>query len=329
MEYQPVPERGETEEPPFYNCSECFEPIEIIQIENNNIKFKCYNKNTPHEKEMSIKEYINKMKPDIKPDKCFIDNHNKEYEYYCIECKTHLCKECLKQREHINHDKIILNEIIPNEKEEEMIKHIIEQYNNKKYEDLKNLYELIYNAYKNYSNNYYFMMNINNILINYINNNKDYKISEFDFNNIKKIKDKIEQITDIKKKSIYELQKHIIEQNIILDKIKKANIDSQSILNKIIEQNEKEIKNLKENNNKYEKELYNIKNKKNKYENKIIELIKNIIDEINSINIILKLEKNNKLNNIKIENIDEISNIINEELKRIKNYINNNKIEKK
>ena len=166
MEKQSIPEQGETDIP-FYNCSECFEPIEIISIDDKNIKFKCYNDKNPHEKEIPIKEYINKMKPDIKIDICFIDGHNKKNEYYCIECRTHLCEDCIKQREHINHDKIIIKEISPNENELRLLEKIIEEYKDKD-EDLKQLYELIYDSYKSFNNNYYFIKNINNILFNQI-----------------------------------------------------------------------------------------------------------------------------------------------------------------
>ena len=47
---------------PFYNCSECSSPIEIISLDNINIKFKCYNKKNSHEIKMTINEYLNKMK---------------------------------------------------------------------------------------------------------------------------------------------------------------------------------------------------------------------------------------------------------------------------
>ena len=36
---------GEGETPdPYYNCSECSSPIEIIYIDNKIIEFKCFNK---------------------------------------------------------------------------------------------------------------------------------------------------------------------------------------------------------------------------------------------------------------------------------------------
>ena len=37
-------EEQEIETPePFYNCSECSSPIEILSLDNINIKFKCFN----------------------------------------------------------------------------------------------------------------------------------------------------------------------------------------------------------------------------------------------------------------------------------------------
>ena len=50
----------ETNEP-FYNCSECSSLIEIINIDQNNIEFKCCNKLQSHHKIIPINEYIPKM----------------------------------------------------------------------------------------------------------------------------------------------------------------------------------------------------------------------------------------------------------------------------
>ena len=46
----------------YYSCSECKSIIEILSIDENNISFKCNNKNKKHELTLSIKEYLNKMK---------------------------------------------------------------------------------------------------------------------------------------------------------------------------------------------------------------------------------------------------------------------------
>ena len=81
-------EEGETKEEEiklneiYYNCTECFSPIEILYINEkvNIIEFKCIINN--HIKRLSIKEYIKEMKKfnnkNINDDKC--NNHNKKYE---------------------------------------------------------------------------------------------------------------------------------------------------------------------------------------------------------------------------------------------------------
>ena len=119
----------------FYNCTECSSPIEILYIneKTNIIEFKCtINK---HLKKLSIKEYINEMKKfndkNIHNDICLEDNHNKEYEFYCLNCKKHLCKECIKTRDHINHNKKIILEIQPSKKELNIIDNIIKFYEDK------------------------------------------------------------------------------------------------------------------------------------------------------------------------------------------------------
>ena len=103
----------------YYNCTECQSHIEILSIKEKEsiIEFKCLNNN--HRKKIPIKEYINKMKDfnnkNINDDIC--NNHNKKYKCYCLNCNKHICKDCLKSRNHINHNKCILIEFQPNEKE--------------------------------------------------------------------------------------------------------------------------------------------------------------------------------------------------------------------
>ena len=83
-----------------------------------------------------------------------------------------------------------------------------------------------------------------------------------------------------------------------------------------------------------EKEITQIEliKKYERYIDKTIEIFKIILNKINSIHTLLKLENNNKLNNFinkyplninNLFNIDEISNIINEELDKFKIYYNN------
>ena len=118
-----------------YNCSECSSPIEILSIDakNGNIEFNCVKNN--HKRRMPIKEYLDKMKKykkyndqNINNDKCI---HNNKYECFCSECKKHLCKECLKSRDHINHQKVNIIEIQPNKNELKIIEKIIEFYDDR------------------------------------------------------------------------------------------------------------------------------------------------------------------------------------------------------
>ena len=113
-----------------YNCTECSSPIEILSINENKytIEFKCIKNN--HKGKMFIKDYIEKMKifnnNKINSDICDIKEHNKKkFQSYCLSCNMHLCKECLKLRNHISHNKIDIVEIQPNQKELNMIEKII------------------------------------------------------------------------------------------------------------------------------------------------------------------------------------------------------------
>ena len=134
----------------YYNCIECSSPIEIILIKDNYIEYKCINNN--HERKILIKEYIEKMKKynnkNNNNDECNIHNNNK-YECYCIECNKHLCKEYLKLREHIGHNKINIIEIKPNENEINIFKNIIKYYDNK----INELEIEKYNIIKDINNN--------------------------------------------------------------------------------------------------------------------------------------------------------------------------------
>ena len=94
-----------------YNCPECSSLIEIISINDNILEFKCIN-NENHSNKIKINDYFEKMKKYIDNknlnDKC--ENHNDEYKVYCLNCKSHLCKECLPPRMHKTHNKKILGE---------------------------------------------------------------------------------------------------------------------------------------------------------------------------------------------------------------------------
>ena len=249
----------------YCHCSECPKPMEIISLDNNIIKFICTNEEDKHEKEMLLRDFIIKMnlnkKCDIK-DTCF--KHQREYKYFCVDCNKHLCEICLESRDHYNHIKNdIEKEIKPKKNEikkfEDIIKELdmkIEQYeiknanendiNNLK--DIKELYDIIYNTYNDYRNNYYNSININKILINYYNNKND--INNNEYKNLAKIKkheklnfNEDERSIDgiikenkklIKEKDDIKLQyKNIIdliqEQNIILKKLEEGKNSKEEI----------------------------------------------------------------------------------------------------
>ena len=140
-----ITEKGETQEIQetmelnsinkiFYNCSECSSLIEILSInENNNIiEFNCLNKNFNHNKKltMPIKEYLEKMKKfnknKLNKDECEI--HKAKYLCYCFDCNCHLCKECLKEGNHLNHVKNNIIEIEPSKEELNIMEEIIKEY---------------------------------------------------------------------------------------------------------------------------------------------------------------------------------------------------------
>ena len=119
-----------------YTCSECSSLIEILSIneDKNEISFKCVNNIKHANQKMNINDYLEKMKKFIDKnnlrDKC--KNHsNKEYLCYCFNCRYHLCKECIKSKEHKKHNKIYLIELQPNEEDIDKLKNKIETYNNK------------------------------------------------------------------------------------------------------------------------------------------------------------------------------------------------------
>ena len=117
----------------YYNCSECKSPIEILTLNEveSTIEFKCINNN--HKIKMPIGEYIDKMKKyndkNINCDVCSNKDHgHNNYEYYCLDCNQHLCKECLSFRTHKDHNKKIILEVKPNKNELNIIENIIKYY---------------------------------------------------------------------------------------------------------------------------------------------------------------------------------------------------------
>ena len=209
---------------------------------------------------------------------------NHEYEVYCFKCKMHLCKECLKKGEHSLHEKNIIYENYPLEKEKEIHKKIINLY----YKEKKFLEKEKTEKMKELYNNF----NLLNEEIEIEKNNK-IKSTNVEFNN------ELKQNEKNLNNSLEELKKKY-EKNIILLK-KNYNINKEKISNKYIKiKNNSEI-------------LYNDKLKKNKieYENKIdnLEFDKkiNYIKDLISLNEIIKNSQekypNNYFYNINIQNI--------------------------
>ena len=120
-----------------YNCTECPSLIEILSInkETSIIKFKCINEDKNNIKEMPIKQYLSEMEKynneQINDDICPIHNINNKYTNYCLNCKEHLCNNCLLTKSHINHNKNNIIEIQPTDDDLNKMKEIIKNYQNK------------------------------------------------------------------------------------------------------------------------------------------------------------------------------------------------------
>ena len=149
----PTPgEVGETEELKNNNftiCPDCGSSIEMLSINENKIEYRCLNEKKKHTEDTkftkTIEEYLEKVKEiednnfDEIKDKCHKENHNlNNYVSYCLDCRCHLCNECLKTKEHINHRKSNIIEVQPIEEEKELIKEVINDHKEKK-KNLENL----------------------------------------------------------------------------------------------------------------------------------------------------------------------------------------------
>ena len=245
-------DEGETNEP-FYQSSEskCYSPIEIIYLDKENMGFKCFNPKGSHQINMKIKDYLDIIKMNAynnNNEKCKINGHYKEIESYCLECNIHLCKFCLQSREHLSHNKINIKEIIPTYNEIKLIKKIIKVIEDKKeFKDLKNLYETIFDNYKKYSNNYHHCINLNFIIVIYIEKislNKNL-LSKEEYENIIKIKNGKQ--TDNK-----------ILINNLLDKNENYEKEINN-LKEIINNKQNGISTLKEDNKKLSEEINDLK----------------------------------------------------------------------
>ena len=264
MESSTIEDKNLNEAPSFtsefikqysFDSTECSSSsIEIISIDENksSIDFKCYEENPNEKKNMSLKDFFEKKdiycKKSIKEDKCpkhSLDSSDNNYISYCFDCKTHLCKECLKTRIHINHNKNYLIEIQPTQDELNLFDEVSKDYaiciENLKQEK-KNTIEGLKRSLeinKNDENNKL----KKKIGINKTKEKKELLMNDKNYlNDIEEIKKKYEN--EIKfRKDVYNLEKEEIlrkyklinEQNVIKNRI---NIEN------LIKKNDEIIENL-------------------------------------------------------------------------------------
>ena len=209
----------------YYNCTECNALIEILSIDEkeNTIEFLCSNQ---HKKLMPIKEFLDKMMDndnvDINKDICQI--HKNQYMSFCFDCKKHLCKDCLKTRDHIYHNKNNIIEIQPIKTELKIIKKIVKYYDDK-LEKLKNKKFLIKKRLNSFLDKC--KTNIDNILQKEINSSETKKKLELENNKIKFSSD-IKKIREKYEKEIKNLKELFNKNEIIIDnkyQIKKEKLE--------------------------------------------------------------------------------------------------------
>jgi hypothetical protein len=209
----------------YYNCTECNSLIEILSIDEkeNTIEFLCSNQ---HKKLMPIKEFLDKMMDndnvDINKDICQI--HKNQYMSFCFDCKKHLCKDCLKTRDHIYHNKNNIIEIQPIKTELKIIKKIVKYYDDK-LEKLKNKKFLIKKRLNSFLDKC--KTDIDNILQKEINNSETKKKLELENNKIKFSSD-IKKIREKYEREIKNLKEIFNKNEIIIDnkyQIKKEKLE--------------------------------------------------------------------------------------------------------
>ena len=209
----------------YYNCTECNALIEILSIDEkeNTIEFLCSNQ---HKKLMPIKEFLDKMMDndnvDINKDICQI--HKNQYMSFCFDCKKHLCKDCLKTRDHIYHNKNNIIEIQPIKTELKIIKKIVKYYDDK-LEKLKNKKFLIKKRLNSFLDKC--KTDIDNIFQKEINSSETKKKWELENNKIKFSSD-IKKIREKYEKEIKNLKELFNKNEIIIDnkyQIKKEKLE--------------------------------------------------------------------------------------------------------
>jgi len=314
----------------YYNCTECSSLIEIISFdeENNMIEFKCTNKNS-HKLKMPIKEYLEKMEKfrqkSINEDICKEHSYSKNNKYiaYCFDCRLHLCEECLKTRNHINHNKNYIMEIKPIKEELNIMEGIIKYYkiqiDNFKNEKLIKTMELK-NTFESQK------LDENNRIKEIIQNNKNINEMELKLNEDKYLQD-IKVINNTCKNELRERnKKYDQDKNEINKKFKLKNnkeyIMHEMRMNNINKKYQEQINNLD-----YDKKIdkindirrineivYNTYNENNNNFYNSVNINKCLLSYYNNEyiknNIMKRILDNNYENIIKIKNVDKNEEII-------------------
>ena len=301
----------------FYNNSyhyiESPSSIEILTINEDNgiIEFKCLKEDREEIKTMLIKDFLEKKekytKKIIKDEKCKIhSSYDNNYISYCFDCKIHLCKECLKSRIHINHNKNYLIEIQPTEDELSLIEEVTKSYK-KTIENLEQEKIIKMNQLEESLNlKIYIEDKILKKKLVRNSDNMEKKLIESKngfLNDIKEIKKRYENEINLRKIN-YEKEK-----NEIINKYKLIN-DKESVINKL---------NIEKINKKYKEELNSLPfDKKIENMDNIIKINEFVYNDYNN-------SKNNYYNALNINNLllffcknDYISNKI------MKNFLKNN-----
>jgi len=282
----------------FEYCTRCKQVI-CDKCKENHIK---NNNNIEHSFIYNNEKYL----------KCLTHLQNNKYIVFCKECKMHLCRECLKSRKHLNHQKNALYELQLLEENKLNHSKIIDLLK----EEMKKLNEEKNNKTKALKHK----MNISKNKIkeeyeNEINKNKQNLENKL---NVKE--ERLEkELNDLKKKYLNEVQrmknKFEEEKNEIICQYNKAEIDIKSLYDKKIYQVQQNINN--------DEDFLSLQ--------KLEKTIKNRNDLI-IINEILKntqeKNENNYYFNENINNaIESFKNSRNEEIRKISN--NNIQIQKK
>jgi len=334
--------------PTFEFCTRCKQVI-CDKCKENHIK---NNNNIEHSFIYNNEKYL----------KCLTHLQNNKYIVFCKDCRMHLCKECLKSRKHLNHQKNALYELqlleenkLNHSKIINLLKGEMKKLNEEKNNKTKALKHKMNISKKKIKEEYENEININKQNLESELKVKEEKLEkELDdlkqkyLNDVQSMKNKFEeekseifcQYNKIEKdiKSLYNKKLYHYQQNfnnnedfLSLQKLDK-NIKNRSdliIINELL----KNAQEKNENNYYFNENINNViesfKNSKNdeirKISNNNIQIQKNDILASEEDNIIIPQKDIN--NNISLYNFNSINNIINKFINsnNTHNDINNNK----